>query len=70
MNKQNQSQLTRAHAQGPIAYMRALAVIHRCSGTRTQREIDAIIRGDAIGAPNLSAQFIRRNGALIHRSEA
>lgn len=70
MTKQNQKQLDRAYAQGFTAYLRALAVIHRSSSTRTQREIMSIIDGGGEFEPSMMAYFQWRNGALIHRSEA
>ncbi len=71
MNKQNQKQLDRAYAQGFTAYLRALAVIHRSSSARTQREIMAIINGGGDEfEPSMMAHFQLRNGALIHGSEA
>jgi hypothetical protein len=70
MTKQNQKQLDRAYAQGFTAYLRCLAVIHRSSSTRTQREIDAIIKGDGEFQVDMGDHFVRVNGALLHRSEA
>lgn len=65
MTKQEQKQIDRATAQGRGALLRTLAFIHRAGSSRTQREVYAmIIDADAMG------EFILRNGALIHVSEA
>ena len=70
MTKNEQKQLDRAAQHGFGGYLRALAVIHRSGSTRTQREIDVIIKGDDAFSADLSSHFVRINGALVHRSEA
>lgn len=65
MTKQEQKQIERATKQGRGALLRTMAIIHRAGSTRTQREIDAQIV--EAGAED---EFIRRNGALLHTSEA
>ena len=64
MNKQNQKHIARATQQGRSAQLRTLAIIHRCSTTRTQREIEDIIH--LLGA---GAEYRWVNGAILHDSE-
>jgi hypothetical protein len=64
MNKQNQKQIDRAMAQGRSSALRTLAILHRCSTTRTQREIEDIIH--LLGA---GAEYSWVNGAILHDSE-
>ena len=64
MNKQNQKHIDRAAQQGRGALLRTLAIIHRCSTTRTQREIE-----DMIHAAQAGAEFSWINGAILHDSE-
>jgi len=64
VNKQNQKHIERARAQGRGALMRTLAIIHRCSTARTQREIE-----DMIHAAQAGAEFSWINGAILHDSE-
>lgn len=64
MNKQNQKQIDRATQQGRASLLRTLAIIHRCSTTRTQREIEDIIH--LLGA---GAEYSWINGAILHDSE-
>lgn len=64
MNKQNQKHIDRATAQGRSAQLRTLAIIHRCSTSRTQREIEDIIH--LLGA---GAEYSWVNGAMLHDSE-
>ncbi len=64
MTKQETKALDRARAGGRGSLMRMMAIIHRSSSTRTQREIEqAIIDADAMD------DFTRVNGALVHSSE-
>jgi len=44
--------------------MRTLAIIHRCSTARTQREIE-----DMIHAAQAGTEFSWINGAILHDSE-
>ena len=64
VNKQNQKHIARAAQQGRGALLRTLAIIHRCSTTRTQREIE-----DMIHAAQAGAEFSWVNGAILHDSE-
>ena len=64
MNKQNQKQIDRATQQGRESTLKTLAILHRCSTTRTQREIEDIIH--LLGA---GAEFSWVNGAILHDSE-
>ena len=64
MNKQNQKHIERAAQQGRASLLRTLAIIHRCSTTRTQREIE-----DMIHAAHAGAEFSWVNGAILHDSE-
>ena len=64
VNKQNQKHIDRAALQGRGALLRTLAIIHRCSTTRTQREIE-----DMIHAAQAGAEFSWVNGAILHDSE-
>lgn len=64
MNKQNQKHIDRAAQQGRGALLRTLAIIHRCSTTRTQREIEDMIQEAQAGA-----EFSLVNGAMLHDSE-
>ena len=64
MNKQNQKQIDRATARGRGALLRTLAIIHRCSTTRTQQEIEYMIA--LLGA---GAEYSWVNGAILHNSE-
>ena len=64
MNKQNQKQIDRAMQQGRESTLKTLAILHRCSTTRTQREIEDIIH--LLGA---GAEYSWVNGAILHDSE-
>lgn len=64
MNKQNQKQIDRATQQGRESTLKTLAILHRCSTTRTQREIEDIIH--LLGA---GAEYSWVNGAILHDSE-
>ena len=64
MNKQNQKQIDRATAHGRESTLKTLAILHRCSTTRTQREIEDIIH--LLGA---GAEYSWVNGAMLHDSE-
>ena len=65
MTKSEQKQVARATAQGRGALLRTLAILHRSGSTRTQREIESNIE-----AGQCWDEFIRRNGCLLHVSEA
>ena len=64
VNKQNQKQIDRAMQQGRESTLKTLAILHRCSTTRTQREIEDIIH--LLGA---GAEYSWVNGAILHDSE-
>ena len=64
MNKQNQKHIDRATLQGRESTLKTLAIIHRCSTSRTQREIEDIIH--LLGA---GAEYSWVNGAILHDSE-
>jgi len=64
MTKSEQKQIDRAAAQGRGALLRTLAVIHRSGSSRTQKAVEAQIVEAAA-----SGDFVRVNGALLHRSE-
>jgi len=65
MTKTEQKQIDRATMMGRGALLRTLAVIHRAGSTRTQKEIDLMIE-----RANAWDEFVMRNGALLHSSEA
>ena len=60
MNKQNQKHIDRATLQGRESTLKTLAILHRCSTTRTQREIEDIIH--LLGA---GAEYSWVNGAIL-----
>lgn len=64
MTKFEQKQIDRATAQGRGMLLLTLAHIHRAGSSRTQKAIDAMIH-DADAA----SEYVRVNGALLHRSE-
>ena len=64
VNKQNQKHIDRATLQGRESALKTLAILHRCSTTRTQREIEDIIH--LLGA---GAEYSWVNGAILHDSE-
>ena len=64
VNKQNQKHIDRATLQGRESTLKTLAILHRCSTTRTQREIEDIIH--LLGA---GAEYSWVNGAILHDSE-
>ena len=64
VNKQNQKHIDRAAQQGRESTLKTLAILHRCSTTRTQREIEDIIH--LLGA---GAEYSWVNGAILHDSE-
>ena len=64
MNEQIQKHIAAAALQGRGALLRTLAIIHRCSTTRTQREIE-----DMIYAAQAGAEYSWVNGAIVHDSE-
>jgi hypothetical protein len=64
VNKQNQKHIDRATLQGRESTLKTLAILHRCSTTRTQREIEDIIH--LLGA---GAEYSWVNGAMLHDSE-
>ena len=65
MTKTELKQVQRATMAGRGALLRTLAIIHRSGSTRTQREIERQITEACA-----ESEFVRRNGALIHVSEA
>ena len=65
MTKTEQKQIDSATVMGRGVLLRTLAVIHRAGSTRTQKEIDLMIE-----RANAWDEFVMRNGALLHSSEA
>ena len=66
MNASNQKQLDRATAHGRGSLLKALAIIHRASNAKTQREIEDMIFSACAG----SEFSWSKSGALLHCSEA
>ena len=64
MTKQETKIIERARAGGRGYLLRMMAIVHRSSSTRTQREIE-----QAINDADAMDEFTRINGALVHCSE-